>query len=214
MQGAPRADGVRVHEAAGDRVLGGGEVPGRAWWRALCLKVQAEAGQRGGDCVADDGVGDDGAGDDGARDAGAGGDRAIEPEGLALDDQHGARYLRRGGDKCQRGSGLGVCRARRYAQRRVAQKRAAGLLLTSVGLARLQGGTAKGGQGEAPKACGRRRAEEGLCWRRRREPTYAHNRVPASPSAQQHIGRRMKACARMRWVLSVGRAGAVQGGQG
>ena len=124
------------------------------------------------------------------------------------------RYLRRGGNKCQRGSGLGVCRARRYAQRRVAQKRAAGLLLTSVGLARLQGGTAKGGQGEAPKACGRRRAEEGLCWRRRREPTYAHNRVPASPSAQQHIGRRMKACARMRWVLSVGRAGAVQGGQG
>eukprot|EP00964_Phaeocystis_antarctica_P086706 scaffold54935_cov62-Phaeocystis_antarctica.AAC.1 len=104
------------------------------------------------------------------RDAGAGGDRAIEPEGLALDDQHGARYLRRGGDKCQRGSGLGVCRARRYAQRRVAQKRAAGLLLTSVGLARLQGGTAKGGQGEAPKACGRRRVEEGLCWRRRREP--------------------------------------------
>ena len=66
------------------------------------------------------------------------------------------RYLRRCGNKCQRGSGLGVCRARRYAQRRVAQKRAAGLLLTSVGLARLQGGMAKGGQGsgEAPRACG------------------------------------------------------------
>ena len=58
------------------------------------------------------------------------------------------RYLRRCGNKCQRGSGLGVCRARRYAQRRVAQKRAAGLLLTSVGLARLQGGMAKG-RGEA-----------------------------------------------------------------
>ena len=58
-----------------------------------------EVGQRGGDGADDDGAGydgtgydgtgDDGAEDDGARDAGAGGDRAIEPEGLGPDDQHG-----------------------------------------------------------------------------------------------------------------------------
>lgn len=83
----------------------------------------------------------------------------------------------------------------------IAQKRAAGLLLTSVGWARLQGGMVKGGQGtRGAQSLWRRRAEEGLCWRRRRQPTYAHNRVPASPSAQQRIGGRMKACAWMRWV--------------
>ena len=59
----------------------------------------------------------------------------------------------------------------------------------------------KGGQGtRGAQSLWRRRAEEGLCWRRRRQPTYAHNRVPASPSAQQRIGGRMKACAWMRWV--------------
>ena len=77
--------------AAGNRVLGGGEVarPCLVADRALCSElVRAEAGQRGGDGADDDGADDDSGDDDGAGD-GAGEDRAIEPEGPGLGDQHG-----------------------------------------------------------------------------------------------------------------------------
>ena len=73
--------------AAGNRVLGGGEVarPCLVADRSLCSElVRAEAGQRGGD-----GADDDGADDVSDDDDGAGEDRAIEPEGLGLGDQHG-----------------------------------------------------------------------------------------------------------------------------
>ena len=103
--------------AAGNRVLGGGEVarPCLVADRSLCSElVRAEAGQRSGDGADDVSDDDDGAGD------GAGEDRAIEPEGLGLGDQHGpGTWPRRRQVSAQRGSGLGVCRARRYAQRRV-----------------------------------------------------------------------------------------------
>ena len=109
--------------AAGNRVLGGGEVarPCLVADRSLCSElVRAEAGQRGGD-----GAGDDGAGDDGA-------DRTtmvpeMVPEKIAPSNLKAlgleismapAPAPRRRQVSAQRGSGLGVCRARRYAQRR------------------------------------------------------------------------------------------------
>ena len=129
MQGAPQADGVWVHEAAGDRVLGGGEA-GRAWWRALCLNssrldsaVETVPTTTAPDTMAPDTM---------APETMA--PKTMAPETLVPEEiahsnpkalglticMASVRYLRRGGNKCQRGSGLGVCRARRIAQRRVA----------------------------------------------------------------------------------------------
>ena len=155
--------------AAGNRVLGGGEVarPCLVADRSLCSElVRAEAGQRGGDGADDDGADDVSDDDDGAGD-GAGEDRAIEPEGLGLGDQHGpGTWPRRRQVSAQRGAGS-MQSAPLRATPGIAQKRAAGLLLTSVGWARLQGGMVKGGQGmRGAQSLWRRRAEEGLCWRR------------------------------------------------
>ena len=132
-------------------MLGGGEVPGRAWRRALCLNSSGPGLGSAVETVPTTTV-----------------PETMAPETMAPENTEALtpdntckpclQDCAESGGKCQRGSGQGARRARRYAQRRAS--------------------------------------------------------VPASPSAQQHIGRRMKACARMRWVLSVGRAGAVQGGQG
>ena len=76
--------------AAGNRVLGGGEVarPCLVADRSLCSElVRAEAGQRSGDGADDVSDDDDGAGD------GAGEDRAIEPEGLGLGRSAWPRHL-------------------------------------------------------------------------------------------------------------------------
>jgi len=69
-------------------------------------------------------------------------------------------------------------RARCYAQRGAAKKRAAGQLLASVECVGWAGSKAP----RRPKPQQRRGAErkakglwrEGLCWRRRSQPTYAH----------------------------------------
>jgi hypothetical protein len=152
--------------AAGNRVLGGGEVarPCLVADRSLCSElVRAEAGQRSGDGADDVSDDDDGAGD------GAGEDRAIEPEGPGLGDQHGLGTCAEAETSVSTAwVGAGSMQsAPLRATPGKAQKRAAGLLLTSVGWARLQGGMVKGGQGtRGAQSLWWRRAEEGLCWRR------------------------------------------------
>ena len=126
--------------AAGNRVLGGGEVarPCLVADRSLCSElVRAEAGQRGGDGADDDGADDVSDDDDGAGD-GAGEDRAIEPEGPGLGDQHGLGTCAEAETSVSTAwVGAGSMQsAPLRATPGKAQKRAAGLLLTSVGWAR------------------------------------------------------------------------------
>ena len=156
MQGASRAHGVRVHEAAGDRVLGGGEVPGRAWRRALCLNSSGPGLHSAVETVPTTTTVPE----------------TMAPETMAPQNTEALtpdntckpclQDCAESGGKCQRGSGQGARRARRYAQRRAS--------------------------------------------------------VPASPSAQQRIGRRINACARRACVSLIssgaGGGGCSAGGQG
>ena len=128
-------------------------------------------------------------------------------EGLGLeeemDDQHGIGTCAEAETSVSVGRGREHAEARCYAQRGAAKKCAAGLLLLAsvecVGWARLQGTEYRRAQSHRLRRAERK---EGLCWRRRPQPTYAHTRMPASPSAQsRHPKTHGKACERIACAL-------------
>ena len=120
-----------------------------------------------------------------------------------MDDQHGIGTCAEAETSVSVGRGREHAEARCYAQRGAAKICAAGLLLLAsvecVGWARLQGTEYRRAQSHRLRRAERK---EGLCWRRRPQPTYAHTRVPASPSAQsRHPKTHGKACERIACAL-------------
>ena len=133
-----------------------------------------------------------------------------------MDDQHGIGTCAEAETSVSVGRGREHAEARCYAQRGAAKKCAAGLLLLAsvecVGWARLQGTEHRRAQSHRLRRAERK---EGLCWRRRPQPTYAHTRMPASPSAQsRHPKTHGKACERNRLRTVMIGVGAAQGGAG
>ena len=131
-----------------------------------------------------------------------------------MDDQHGIGTCAEAETSVSVGRGREHAEARCYAQRGAAKKCAAGLLLLAsvecVGWARLQGTEHRRAQSHRLRRAERK---EGLCWRRRPQPTYAHTRMPASPSAQsRHPKTHGKACERIRLRTVMIGVGAAQGG--
>ena len=155
MQDAPRARCVRVHEAAGDRVLGGGEVPGRAWRRALCLNSSGPGLGSAVETVPTTTV-----------------PETMAPETMAPENTEALTPE----NTCK--PCLQDC-----------------------------------AEAEASVSAGRGREHA-----ERDATRNAGHRVPASPSAQQRIGRRMNACARRacvsRMLSGAGGGGCSAGGQG
>ena len=133
-----------------------------------------------------------------------------------------ASDLRRGGDKCQRGSGAGSMQSALPRATRGSQDVSGGATTSQRRVRRLGPAPRHRGAQATAEARGReegyRKAKglwrEGLCWRRRPQPTYAHMQLPSSPSAQsRHPMRRMERPASER--LCTVRIGveAAQGGR-
>ena len=132
-----------------------------------------------------------------------------------MDDQHGVGTCAEAETSVSVGRGREHAEARCYAQRGAAKICAAGLVLLAsvecVGWARLQG--TKHRRGAQSHRLRRAERKEGLCWRRRPQPTYAHTRMPASPSAQsRHPKTHGKACERNHLRTVMIGVGAAQGG--